>query len=66
MTRDTASGKLRLVTEVARDFRHRGDHMVTTRRIRRALERLSSTASGAYRDGYGVTGYLYWDIELEP
>jgi len=40
--------------------------MVTTRLVPRSLGRLSSTASGAYRNGSGQTSILYWDIELEP
>ena len=52
--------------EIDCDFCRRGDHMVTTASLWRVQERLLSTASGAYRDGFGQTGYLYWDIELEP
>lgn len=52
--------------EIDPDFCRLGDHMVTTPSLRRVRERLLSTASGACRDGFGQTSYLYWDIELEP
>lgn len=52
--------------EIDPDFCRRGDYMVTTASLWRMRERLFSTASRACRDGFGLTGYLYWDIELEP
>ena len=65
-TIDPVSGKLLDRLEVARDFRRRGDHMVTTGFFRSMSDRNSSMSSGSYCDGLGGFSFLYWDIELEP
>jgi hypothetical protein len=58
------SGKLLDRLEIARDFRRRGDHRVTTGFFRSISDRNSSLRSMAYCDGSGVFRFLYWVAEL--
>lgn len=61
-TLDPVSGKLLNRLEIARDFRRRGDHRVTTGFFRSMSGRNSSIRSRAYRDGLGVFRFLYWEV----